>query len=143
MNRQTLNLKHVHDFEPKPMDKVQEIDLESLLDMTREGAAVADALLENGKIIAIIGFVFLWAGVANVFVIPSVHIPNAKISFVLHIKSELKRVMKQYGIRRAQTNSISDPAIDRWMTILGFECEGLRKEYSADKRDYKAWARFS
>jgi hypothetical protein len=46
----------------------------------------------------------------------------------------------EYGIRRFQTVAVDDNLHNRWLSFIGFEVEGLMKEYSVDGEDYKLWA---
>lgn len=97
--------------------------------------------LIDGAILAIVGFFEKWPGVIQVFVIPSIHVPRAPKSFVKYVKAALDRLATDFNYHRLQTESKADEQTDKWMRVLGFECEGVLKSYSSAKEDYKMWAR--
>lgn len=96
----------------------------------------------DGKIIAIMGFHELWAGVIEVFVIPSVHLPKYGKTIVRLAKTHLSNLFKVLDIHRIQSASRATPQIDKWMQVLGFTCEGTMVGYSPGGTDYRMWARW-
>lgn len=140
MNRQTLTMEHLGRFEMRDYEQMNlpTKNLEAIV-----SNYVADALIDkNGDIMAIVGFYIMWEGVADVFAIPSKNV-NAKVSYVLHVRRELDRIMIEYNLRRLQTFSLDDDQTNRWMEILGFKKEGTLEKFSSKGDDYNVWARLS
>lgn len=99
--------------------------------------------LINGVPLCLVGWVKLWHGVADVFVVPSVHVPYFPKSFYKAVKHYLDILEQDVGLRRMQTTSLADDETDSWMEHLGFKCEGTLEQYTINKLDYRMWARLA
>lgn len=96
----------------------------------------------DGRIIAAMGFISLWDGVIQGWVVPTVHVYTVPVSFAKTVKRYIEAVAETFNCRRFQTGSYVDPLHKRWMQFLGFESEGVMKQFTPDKRDYENYARF-
>lgn len=105
------------------------------------GVPNAFSLICAGRIVAVIGYYELWKGVLDVFVVPSIHVPQHKKSLVKLVRGALNRLWTDLGLHRIQTSSLADEETDRWMRHLGFHCEGTMVRYTKDGLDYRMWAR--
>lgn len=105
--------------------------------ITRDTSAT---LVEDGRILAIIGFTDLWPGVIEVWVLPSVYANLYPRKFLRGIKRQLDGLIEGLQPHRIQTMAIADVKHDKWMRFMGFEDEGLRRKYTADQVDYRSWA---
>lgn len=145
MNKiETLIFKpdHTDLIELRPHDKAN-IDLDmfkSLAYMDAEKAQM-QTLVADGRIIAIIGYMQLWPGVLEVFVLPSIYIPQHPVAFVRKIRRYLKSLEHTLDTHRIQSTARADDDTTRWMIALGFAPEGFLKKYTRDKSNYVMWAR--
>lgn len=98
-------------------------------------------LSEDKRIVAIVGYIEPMKGVLDVMVIPSIHVPEFALSFIRYVKTALNVIAHMVPAHRMQTFSKADPQTDKWMKILGFECEGTMRQFTSDKQDYRIWAR--
>ena len=104
---------------------------------------VAHTIMCDGRIIAIMGFIRKMPGTIVVFVVPSVYVEQYKRQFYVHVKRSfhgLGAVVKP--LHRMESMAYDSPDIDRWMTALGFTCEGTHKNWSEHKDTFKTWARY-
>src|SRR5271157_755538 len=87
----------------------------------------------NGKIIAIGGAIVFWTGVAEVWMILSIHAGEFKTSVALCAKSILNRLIDELKLKRAQACVRMDfkEAADL-VESLGFKCEGKMDNYLPD-----------
>lgn len=93
------------------------------------------------RVLGVVGMRLMWEGVADVFLIPRLRLNKRNtIGFVRQVKSAIKIAQDEYRIRRFQTVAVDDELHNRWLSFIGFEEEGLMKEYSVSGEDYKLWA---
>lgn len=93
------------------------------------------------RVLGVVGMRLMWEGVADVFLIPCLHLNKRNtIGFVRQVKAAMKIARDEYRIRRFQTVAVDDELHNRWLSFIGFEEEGLMKEYSVSGEDYKLWA---
>lgn len=99
-------------------------------------------LVDDGRVIAIMGMYLLWTGVLEVFVLPSVYVGLRPVGYCLFVRKILDRLIKaDPTLHRVQTRSLDDEQTNRWMEMLGFTCEGNMEAYTSNKDNYKMWAR--
>lgn len=116
-------------------------------DITREilenvvESSVAVSVITEGRVVAILGYFEQWAGVYEVFLVPSTYLKTYAKSVLPLIKMYLDRLFKEHGAHRLQSSAHDDLQTDVFMEYIGFECEGVLRKYSANKQDYKMWAR--
>lgn len=101
----------------------------------------AGTFIYDGRILCCAGFMRLWPGVLEGWIIPSKWVSVAPIAFAKHMKRYIESVAKSFGCHRFQTSSNEGVVQERWMKFLGFEKEGTMKKYSYDKKDYHIYAR--
>ena len=93
------------------------------------------------RVLGVIGMRGLWAGVAEVFLIPCNNLTKRNtIAFVRQVRNAIIIAKEEYSIRRFQTVAVDDELHNRWLSYIGFVEEGLMKEYSVNSEDYKLWA---
>lgn len=93
------------------------------------------------RVLGVVGMRIMWPGVADVFLIPCLRLGKRNtIGFVRQVKCAMKIAQDEYRIRRFQTVAVDDDLHNRWLSFVGFEEEGLMKEYSVAGEDYKLWA---
>ena len=136
-------------FEPAHLDVIEMRDIErEELDNPRieslaTNSGVCHTHMIQGRILCIAGYVEIWAGVREVYVIPSVYVKRYPVAFQRAVKETLFAWEKD--IHRMQTASLDNVETARWMQSLGFVSEGLLEKFgpAPAKRDYRQWARVS
>lgn len=114
------------------------VDLRTFLQTT--GPATS-TLVNDGRIIAVIGVYDLWEGVAEVFVIPSIYVQTCPLEFFYYVKRILKQICRDTTLlHRVQTRSLDDEPTSKWMRLLGFHSEGVLEAYTPQKQNYRMWA---
>lgn len=99
------------------------------------------SLIADGRIITCLGCLPLWDGVWQIWQLPSIYVKDYVRDYCRTVSGILETGAKAEKVWRAQTTAPSDELHDRWMEFLGFECEGVMKEYSRIRQDHKMWAR--
>lgn len=100
------------------------------------------SLMCDGRLIAIMGYVTLWPGLVEVYVLPSKHLPQYGMAFARFAKRYIKIIKRLERIKRMQTHSLNDDLHNRWMSFLGFKNEtpeGMRS-YSVNGDMYNLWS---
>lgn len=134
--------------EPLRMEHVASIELRQhereLTDGLNFGFIIQNAsalTLKAGEtVIAIIGFYPIWKGVAEVFIVPSIHVCKYKKSFYKIVSQWLKTLFDS-DLHRVQATAVRDELSYNFMAKLGFRYEGTMHAYTSNKDDYCMWAR--
>ena len=103
---------------------------------TEKGTFVAD-----GKIICCAGFMTLWEGVAEIWILPSVHVPKYVREFAQTMKAYITKIMGAMNYHRIQTACLDDKLHHRWMKWLGLQPEGVFRQYTHMKEDFCMFAK--
>jgi len=101
----------------------------------------AATFLYDGRVLFVAGFVRLWPGVFEVWMLPSVYIKTAPRSFARLIRRYVDRIGEDFKAHRIQTTSFPDEFHERWMKFLGFSAEGVLQNYTQDKRSMVQYGR--
>jgi len=96
----------------------------------------------DGRIIAVMGFIFVWQGVLQGWIVPTIHVRSVPVSFAKTVKRYIEVIAETFKCHRFQTGSFDDEFHSRWMEWLGFEKEGVSKKFTPDKKNYVNYARF-
>ena len=107
---------------------------------TQNNCLDAITLVYDGRIIACMGFVETFPGIADVWLIPSIHIRKIPKMFLIEIKQYLNAIMQALNFHRLQTVGRTDVFHVKWMEYIGFKCEGTLKNFYKNQ-DYLLWAR--
>ena len=94
-----------------------------------ENASVAKTGLYDGRIVACGGVTPFLKDLGEVWLIPSIYVKKYPKIVGCVIYKWICDVQKEYGLRRLQTTCINDELHNRWMNFLGFEKEGVLKNY--------------
>ncbi len=94
------------------------------------------------KPVAIVGYIKVWPGTIEVFVIPDKRLKEHGYKVVRHLKKILTIMLEDLPIHRMQTDSLADDETDKWMRVLGFTCEGTMPYYTPEKHTYRRWGRY-
>jgi len=88
------------------------------------------------------GLVLLWKGVAEAWLMASQNIFDIKFLAAKTVKEQTEIISKKNKIKRLQTSVKAEFKQGvRFATWLGFEIEGLKKNYGPDGSDYYQLAR--
>ena len=99
---------------------------------------------KNGKVLGIAGVIILWKGVGEAWTIISPEAKKYKISLHKVIKTNLDRIIKEHNLHRVQTYvKIDWHSSQKWMEMLGFECEAILEIFGPNKEDYYLFARLN
>ena len=123
----------------------QVTEVTSLLCMCKELAAqeqCASLVAEDGTVVAILGYIKLWQGCLEVFIVPSEHVAKYAKGFVQAVKHHLAEIQERENAHRLQTASWAELQTDSWMSHLGFTCEGTLRQYTKNRLDYRMWAKY-
>ena len=132
-----VKLMDVRQHELQGIFKSKDIDirLEALQQLSTAGTIIYD-----GRILGVMGYVEMWRGTCEVYVLPSEYIKEYGLVFARIIKSNLKMLREVQKFHRIQVTAVDDDKHKRWLEWLGFKCEGVLKKYSINQQDYKMWA---
>lgn len=140
------------DFDPKHFDcmaiRQKEKDtIFSLPDIASRYEKMASASVQaftfvvDGRILFCAGFVVLWEGVADFWMVPSVYTKDYPFVFYRLVRRYLKVIPKTFRLHRMQTTSYDDAFHEKWMQKLGFEKEGVMKQYLHTKENMGVYGR--
>ena len=104
---------------------------------------VGATLMYDGRILAIVGYYELWAGCYELWVLPSVYIPQYAIVYLRAMRLYLSQIEDTLKPKRLQTSSLADKLHNDWMLSLGFTLEtpGGMKHYSITGETFNMWSR--
>jgi hypothetical protein len=128
-----LDLMEVRDYE------LELFGPEALGQLANTGQCITMAI--SGVLTAVLGYFILRPGVLEVFVIPSKHLKACSFVYLRWVRRYMESTAKHLGVHRMQTFSRADAETDRWMKHLGFTLEGTLQQYTADRQNYRLWAR--
>ncbi len=96
-------------------------------------------LLHEGIVLLCGGVMPYKNGNAEIWLLPSVHF--AKHRFMGRVvKGEMLAARKRHGLKRMQTVCKDNSVLERWMSFLGFEKEGVMRKYHHGS-DHCMWGR--
>lgn len=128
----TNNFEGVIQYESKSItlaDRIRYMDIQS-----KSGPAVT--AFHNNIPVAVFGCVILWQGVGEAWSMFSEQSRRYPIAMTKGAFAFFDIVQILFSLHRMQiTVKSDDKRAVSWATHLGFESEGLMKEYSADKED--------
>lgn len=99
---------------------------------------------KDGKIVAVFGFILMWAGVAEIWFMPTKDALKFKVEAYFCIKKKLDEKIKEHNLRRVQATVRTDyPRAKKMIERLGFKNEtpDAMKEFCPDKCDAYLYAR--
>jgi hypothetical protein len=126
---------------PKQNDAQLGLVLAALPAFTAPGRGLA--FIERGKVYAVTGLAPLWDGVSEAWFIPTEDMQNKKVQTIRLVRRELDAAIKRLKLRRVQAVVRSDfENAHKLARFLGFESEGLMKQYGPDGLDYERYAKW-
>jgi len=105
-----------------------------------EEASIAVTGVADGRIVLCGGVMPYLAGTADVWLLPSIYLPNHAKTVIPKLKEWLYNVREDLALTRLETSCLDDALHTRWMKWLGFEQEGIRRKFYMGK-DYVMWSK--
>lgn len=102
--------------------------------------SVAITGIVDGRIVCCGGVNIMAGGNADIWLIPSLHLPRHAKTFIRGLRDWLWGVRKDFQLTRMQTVCLNDDLHNRWMKYLGFEKEGIMKKFH-NNTDYVMYGR--
>lgn len=100
----------------------------------------AMTLTLDGVILGVIGFIPISPGVIEVWLVPSKHIFKYSIAFARLMRYYRENIVIACQWHRMQLVAPNDDLHNKWASFLGFEKEGILKQWGHDKTDHVMWA---
>lgn len=138
-------------FEPWHIDV---IDLREMDRLSIGGIEYRDMIKDQAKrgmaltgffgtdVVAIIGLIPFWSGVADAWAVTSPLVDKMKLSFHRAVCKGFKEVLECNNLHRVQAAvHVKHVQSQKWLKALGFVDEGLMRKYGPDGGDYHRYAR--
>lgn len=127
------------------LNRIQDEEIRTLLrSLTEDQKKHAYAIELDGKPVAIgaLNVARQGVGMAWLLQMNQSAIPKDKALVVVReIKKQLKRVAKQEELFRIQATCVADDTRGgRFLQTLGFQAEGVLRQYGPDKEDHIMWS---
>lgn len=105
-----------------------------------EQSTISRTGIIDGRIIACGGVSKTLYGSGELWLIPSIYLPEHGTTYLRFVLDWLGDVACAFSMKRMQTACLDDDLHNKYMEFLGFEKEGKMKRYALDK-DYCLWGR--
>lgn len=94
----------------------------------------------DGRVVLCGGVTPFLVSNADIWLIPSIYVKNYAKTVLCGVKEHLEKLANQLALTRMETACINDELHTSWMTHLGFQMEGVKKNYYMG-HDYTMWGR--
>jgi hypothetical protein len=102
---------------------------------------VAMTLMWEGRVIAFTGFLPLWNGFAEGWMIPTKYVGEKPLLLIRTLSRYIEGIVEDHKLHRIQTIAIDDKIHGRFLETLGFKTEGLAMDYVGRGKHRRYWAR--
>lgn len=89
------------------------------------------------------GYVSLWPGVIECWMVPSKYVDQHRLTFCKLLKQYVDSIIHKEKCHRFQTTAPDDALHARWMKFLGLKKEGVLRKYTHNKKNYCMYARIT
>lgn len=101
------------------------------------------ALVDKGVIYGAFGLAPVWNGVAEAWLVPTVHLKSRKVAASRHMWNGLDQLISELKVHRAQAAvKVGHEEAHRLVRFVGMEQEGLMHRYGPDGSDYVRYAKW-
>jgi len=100
----------------------------------------AMTLLYDEIVLGVVGYVPIVPGTYEVWLIPSSHISTHSLAFAKLLRYYKEEIMPSFEWHRLQMVAPNDELHERWASFLGFQKEGILRQWGHDKMDYVMWS---
>lgn len=102
---------------------------------------IASTATSDGVVVCSYGIMPQIKGVATIWLLPTIYVESKEsLKVARGAKAWIEQMQEDLGLHRMETACVADELHDRWMTFLGFECEGVKRKYCGGQ-DYNMWGR--
>lgn len=139
-----FEMKHIDMIEAREHEATGLLQMDGIRDKLAslsEHSVECGTFMAGDEIVCCAGFVRLWDGVAEIWIIPSVHVPKHVRAFARTFKDYVERIVGELGYHRVQTSCLNDKLHRRWMKWLGLVPEGVMVKFTDKKEDFCMFAR--
>lgn len=109
--------------------------------MAAEKSIEANSYAYDGIMLFSAGYMELWPGVIECWMVPSIHVEKYKMTFCKLLKNYVDKILREQTCHRLQATAPDDELHNRWMGFLGLKKEGVMKQYTHTKQDYAIFGR--
>ena len=103
----------------------------------------AKTAMVGGKIACCFGYVELWRGVAEMWMLTTNHIETHPVAMTRGALRYINHIATETKLKRLQiTVDVTHVVAMRWADALKFNREGVLRHYGADGADYMMFARY-
>jgi len=133
---------HLQQLKLQPHEK-EMLDNARFLSVVRAPGNDCRACFYDGKLLGIGGYLTLWAGVVEIFVVPSIYIFEYPVVAFKVIKQGCSILKSMPNIHRLQSGVWDNPRRVKFLEKLGFVVEGRLRSYTSKREDYlmMAWVK--
>jgi hypothetical protein len=132
-----FKVEHLECMDVRPHE-LNLLDVNKLMALKESSIAVTGMI--DGRIVCCGGVTPFGNGNAEIWLIPSVWVDKYKMTLCKALVKWLLQVREDLALSRMQTACLNDTLHSEWMTFLGFEKEGIMKNYHGGV-DYAMWGR--
>lgn len=100
----------------------------------------AMTLVYKGVVLGIVGYIPIAPGICEVWLIPSRYVNKYSLAFARLLRYYRDEVMPKFLWHRLQLVAPDDELHRRWAEFLGFEREGILRQWGYDKTDHVMWS---
>lgn len=101
----------------------------------------SQTMMYNGRVIFCAGYMQMWSGVMECWMLPSIHVNKVTLSFSRIIKDYIDAILSHEKCHRVQVTAPDDAFHARWMKFLGMKKEGSLRHYGPNKEDHCIYAK--
>jgi len=113
-----------------------EKDVREMFDRVRKIAVTNSFITESGDVVAVWAFIKKWEGTAHCCAWTSALVDKMQKEFWKACKRGLDSAQEALGLHRLEADvRVDHPSGRDWLLRLGFETEGVMRQYGADKVD--------
>jgi len=96
-------------------------------------SGLAFSAVQDARIVGCAGIVPLWPGVGQAWAVLSDEVLAQPVALTRAVQRELARIETEHGLRRVQA-TVAEAHFSgrRWLAWLGFEVEGLMRNYGPE-----------
>lgn len=107
-----------------------------------EKHSIGFTLVEDGRIYAVFGGVYIWDGVYETYLFPSTRFKSRALGCIRVMIKVINSMIDKLKIHRLQTIiPVLNSRDKRWIEWMGFKAEGIMYKFGPDKIDYYRYAR--
>ena len=100
----------------------------------------AMTFIHKGIVLGVVGYIPVNPGTCEVWLIPSSYVSEYSLAFARLLRYYRKEIMPTFNWHRLQMVAPNDELHNRWAEFLGFEKEGILRQWGHNKADHVMWS---